>query len=101
MISRNIQIFSNGVAKKVDLYNLIYGLNPRRVISEIIPNDSVIVVPKIQNTMAILGSVSSPGIYEISNKNLAISTLCLVGLKPDGLNFLKISIFFTFFSIFY
>ena len=30
----------------------------------------------------------------------AISTLCLVGLKPDDLNFLKISIFFTFFSKF-
>ena len=35
---------------------------------------------------------------EKSNKNLAISTLCLVGLKPDDLNFLKMSIFFTFFN---
>ena len=37
--------------------------------------------------------------YSLSNKNLAISTLCLVGLKPDDLNFLKISTFFMFFLI--
>jgi len=31
-----------------------------------------------------------------TNKNLAISTLCLVGLNPEDLNFFKMSIFFTF-----
>ena len=39
--------------------------------------------------------------FSLSNKNLAISTLCLVGLKPDDLNLLKMSIFFTFFADFY
>ena len=28
--------------------------------------------------------------------NLDISTLCLVGLNPEDLNFFKMSIFFTF-----
>ena len=30
-------------------------------------------------------------VFSLSNKNLAISTLCLVGLKPEDLNFLYIS----------
>ena len=40
-------------------------------------------------------------VFSLSNKNLAISTLCLVGLKPDDLNLLKMSIFFTFLAIYY
>ena len=39
-------------------------------------------------------------VFSLSNKNLAISTLCLVGLNPEDLNFFKMSIFFTFFSLF-
>ena len=39
--------------------------------------------------------------FSLSNKNLAISTLCLVGLNPEDLNFFKMSIFFTFYQVFY
>ena len=39
-------------------------------------------------------------VFSLSNKNLAISTLCLVGLNPEDLNFFKISIFFTFWITF-
>ena len=40
-------------------------------------------------------------VLSLSNKNFAISTLCLVGLKPEERNFFKMSVLFMFFWFFF
>ena len=72
---RNISIFSNGKKKNLDLYNIIFGLNPSELQSTFLSEGSLILVPPIGKTVGIVGSVNRPGIYEFSANKTKISDI--------------------------
>ena len=71
---RNITIYSNG-KKNLDLYNIIFGLNPSELQSIFLSEGSLILVPPIGKTVGIVGNVNRPGIYEFSDNKTKISDI--------------------------
>ena len=72
---RNIKVFSNGSIRNLDLYNIVFGLNPEKLKSINLTNGSLILVPPLGKTAAIVGNINSPGIYEILEKNQNIEEI--------------------------
>ena len=61
----------NNKIQIVDLYEILFGLNPSTSFSQILKDDAIVIVPPIGETIALDGDLPSPGIYEI-NKNETI-----------------------------
>ena len=73
---RKIKIYNeNKTEKIVDLYGLIFGINPDSIVAEILANGSTIIVPTIGETISISGDVSKPGIYEIISQKTTLGNI--------------------------
>ena len=68
---RKVKLIQNNKRQSVDLYEIMFGLNPSTSFSQILKEDALVIVPPIGETIALDGDLPSPGIYEV-NKNETI-----------------------------
>ncbi|MAI29116.1 MAG: hypothetical protein CMP38_02790, partial [Rickettsiales bacterium] len=62
---RQIKIYNNQKIYTIDLYDLLFGINPTIIKNIQLMEGAIIYVPKIGKTAAISGNIKQPGIYEI------------------------------------
>ncbi len=79
---RNIQLLTNGKVTNIDLYPYIFGgnVNDLSFYNFNLSNGSIIVVPNINNTIALTGDFLKPGIYEILQNKTKLDDI----LKSHG-----------------
>ena len=80
---RSIKIIQNNKIQVIDLYEILFGLNPRKNLSEHLKDGAIIIVPPIGETIALDGDLAKPGIYEIKKNQESIEQFLEIsgGLK--------------------
>jgi polysaccharide biosynthesis/export protein len=88
---RHIQLIRNGSVKYIDLYGVFLGINAN--IDEILQDNDKIIVPPVQNVVAISDNAKRPGIYELFNEHITpqdIFTFSGGTVRPAGNRFIVI-----------